>query len=126
MNENLFPSEETLLDPALFGQEGKVRLLIDQKPWRLMLSLDGLKITKTGLVALLQFDQETSILPAREIANALKEGQSYKLQIEQDENLISQPFMDAQLVEKRFTAVGAELGFYFGGDDRPDEPIFQF
>ena len=104
---------------------GAVRLMLDAQPWRIVVSMRGLKISSHSLVTLLR-PSEDDLLTIHDLAHELREGTQYRLQIEYEDMNLAQPFVGAELVEKRLTRSGLELGFSFDTDEPPEEPIFQY
>ena len=84
---------------------GNVRLFIDCHPMRLMVTLVGLSISEYGVLAVLNKNDH--------IGKNLLEGSSYKLQLELGEELLPQPIVVADLVDKNASQTSLELTFKF-------------
>lgn len=95
---------------------GAVRLLLDVPPWRIVVSLRSLTFSSRRLDAIFR-PGDDELLSLNELAQALQEGQTYHLQIDhEDEAAGQQPYMIAELMEKRLTRGGLELSFNFDLD----------
>jgi len=93
---------------------GNVRLFLDFPPWRLLLNLRGLNRAEYGISALLAFSAEKFQGFNLEDINALlREGQDYKIQIDDESEIEGGSTVLSQLIEKRATQSGIELAFRF-------------
>ncbi len=91
---------------------GRVRLLVDFSPWRLLLTLDGLNLSASGLGAVLgpSADKEG------EARGLLAVGDPYLVQLEHDAEHLPAPVCRTRLTRRVEHAAGLELAFTF------DEP----
>lgn len=92
---------------------GPVRLLVPFPPWRLLMTLSGLNLSTTGLLALLPVDMKD----AGDAHALLQAGDPYELQLEHDSEHVMAPFLKARLVRTLRTTVGFELAFAFDDTD---------
>lgn len=92
---------------------GKVRLLVPFAPWRLLLTLSGLNVSNTGVLALLPVDTKD----ATSVHALLMAGDPYELQLEHDTEHVMAPFLRARLARSQRTTIGWELAFSFEGTD---------
>lgn len=97
-------------------------MLLDFDPWRLMFHLNGINISETGLLAVLQHPTGAmhGSLPLQETARLFSAGDPYVLQIEHDCQDLAAPVLSARLRLRRDTASGIELAFAF---DRMDADL---
>ena len=96
---------------------GKVRLLVDFAPWRVLLSLDGLDLSTSGVRARLP----AAVFAQFEDAEALlQERQLYDLQLEFAADHLPDILLKGRLVRRRRltgVAPGWDLAFMFLGSD---------
>jgi hypothetical protein len=97
--------------------DGRVRLIVQLTPWRLVGTLTGKDISASGLAAFLPVKGNSAGV-ALEALLAL--GDPYDLQIEHDQEHLPAPLARARLVRRRDVAGGVELGFSF---EEPDADL---
>ena len=100
-----------------FNYQGQVRVLINFEPWRLVLSLRGLNLSRTGLCALLASGSQDARKQTQDAELLLAEGDPYDLQLDHDTPHLPTPLVSARLVRKARTNAGWELAFTFTGTD---------
>jgi hypothetical protein len=91
-----------------------VRVLVPFAPWRLMISLTGLNLSGSGILALHAAGGDAQAL------ELLAVGDAYELQLEQDDGAFGHGTahgLPARLVRRVRTTVGHELAFAFDGVD---------
>jgi hypothetical protein len=97
-----------------YAYDGKIRLMVPFDPWRLLVTLQGLDLSMTGVAARLD-------VPARKDRHdadaLLVEGDPYDLQLEHGADHLAAPFLRARLARRRRTPAGLELAFAF---EEPD------
>lgn len=96
-----------------FPYRGKVRLLVPFAPWRLLLTLNGLNLSGSGVLALLSSAGKDAAAAQALLAT----GDPYELQLEHDAEHLTAPFLKARLVRTQRTTVGWELAFSFEDAD---------
>lgn len=86
--------------------------MISFPPWRLLLTLEGLDLSRSGVSARL-----TEPVAAGQIGTLLVEGDPYDVQLEHDGEHLAAPFVRARLVRRTRTAAGWELALAFETPD---------
>ncbi|MCX6105955.1 MAG: hypothetical protein NTY08_09010 [Proteobacteria bacterium] len=101
-----------------YPYDGQVRVMVNFDPWRLVVTLRGLNLSRTGLCA--QLPAATSNETRRENVDAealLAEGDLYDIQLDHDTSHLPAPLVSGRLVRRARTNAGWELAFTFTASD---------
>ncbi|TWW12115.1 hypothetical protein E3A20_03850 [Planctomyces bekefii] len=93
--------------------DGKVRLLLPFSPWRLLLTVHGINLSQTGLLAFLSADTKdvTSLVALLELRDPVE------LQLEHDAIYATFPKVTGRLTRSSKSALGYDLAFAFEESD---------
>ena len=101
-------SHKPSTSPAAF--KGLVRVMIDREPWRLVVSMRGVRLTREELVAVLT-PGEGSGVAEDDVGHLFGEGDAYRIQIEPEASHLPVPLVESRLRRMVMMASGVELTF---------------
>ena len=107
------------MDRAMLPFNGIVRTLVHLPPWRLMLSLQGLALSRTQLRAQILSDKLQENLKTEEIKEIVESAQTFSVQLEHDYEEMTYPNLRAVL--QNVIPVAGGLRFDFGFSDLSDD-----
>lgn len=100
----------------VYAFSGNLRVFLDAQPWRMLVNLQGQRLSAFGVIGIFRSGSGQS-LSAKDLEPMFWEGETYKLQIDDDQDLQAVENLGAvrkaTLVEKRFHKSGLELAFKF-------------
>lgn len=97
--------------------QGPVRVALGFDPWRIVLTLRGLNLSRTGLCAHWASPSAEARREQADAESLLVTGDTYDIQLDHDMPHLPSPLVQARLVRKARTNSGLELAFHIVESD---------
>ncbi len=97
--------------------QGPVRVALGFDPWRIVLTLRGLNLSRTGLCAHWASPSADARREQADAESLLVTGDTYDVQLDHDMPHLTSPLLQGRLVRKARTNSGLELAFHIVDSD---------